>query len=103
MACHPALRDAADARRAFRVAAGFGAEGEAVLFGQAAGHGGADPGAARGGLVEKDVTLAFAQAVAARQIGEPSFPADVWPRDRARWSASIKESLTRPATVANPA
>ena len=41
-----------------------------------------------------------AARLAARQIGEPSFPADVWPRDRARWSASIKESLTRPATVA---
>ena len=44
-----------------------------------------------------------AARLAARQIGEPSFPADVWPRDRARWSASIKESLTRPATVANHA
>jgi len=41
-----------------------------------------------------------AARLAARQIGEPSFPADVWPRDRARWGASIKESLTRPSTVA---
>ncbi|MFN4117348.1 M16 family metallopeptidase [Acidovorax sp.] len=41
-----------------------------------------------------------AARLAARQIGEPSFPADVWQRDRARWSASIKESLTRPSTVA---
>ncbi|GDY37462.1 pitrilysin family protein [Acidovorax sp. NB1] len=41
-----------------------------------------------------------AARLAARQIGEPSWPADVWPRDRARWSASIKESLTRPSTVA---
>lgn len=41
-----------------------------------------------------------AARLAARQIGEPSFPADVWPRDRARWSASLKESLTRPSTVA---
>lgn len=41
-----------------------------------------------------------AARLAARQIGEPSWPADLWPRDRARWSASIKESLTRPATVA---
>lgn len=47
--------------------------------------------------------LEKAARLAARQIGEPSFPADVWPRDRARWSASIKESLTRPATVANHA
>ncbi|MBU0747049.1 MAG: insulinase family protein [Gammaproteobacteria bacterium] len=44
-----------------------------------------------------------AARLAARQIGEPSFPADVWPRDRARWSASIKESLTRPSTLANHA
>jgi len=41
-----------------------------------------------------------AARLAARQIGEPSWPADLWPRDRARWSASIKESLTRPSTVA---
>ena len=41
-----------------------------------------------------------AARLAARQMGEPSFPADVWPRDRARWSASLKESLTRPSTVA---
>ncbi|MDP3229077.1 MAG: pitrilysin family protein [Acidovorax sp.] len=44
-----------------------------------------------------------AARLAARQIGEPSFPADVWPRHRARWSASIKESLTRPSTLANHA
>ncbi|EHL24270.1 peptidase M16 domain-containing protein [Acidovorax sp. NO-1] len=41
-----------------------------------------------------------AARLAARQIGEPGWPADVWERDRARWGASIKESLTRPATVA---
>jgi zinc protease len=41
-----------------------------------------------------------AARLAARQIGEPSFPADVWPRDRGRWSASLKEANTRPATVA---
>ena len=41
-----------------------------------------------------------AARLAARQIGEPSWPADVWARDRARWSASIKEANTRPATVA---
>lgn len=44
-----------------------------------------------------------AARLAARQIGEPSFPADVWPRDRARWSASLKEALTRPSTVAGQA
>ncbi|MBV7543807.1 pitrilysin family protein [Acidovorax sp. sic0104] len=41
-----------------------------------------------------------AARLAARQIGEPSWPADVWPRDRARWSASLKEANTKPATVA---
>ena len=41
-----------------------------------------------------------AARLAARQIAEPSWPADIWARDRARWSASIKESDTRPATVA---
>ncbi|AOG22526.1 M16 family metallopeptidase [Acidovorax sp. RAC01] len=41
-----------------------------------------------------------ASRLAARQIGEPSWPADVWPRDRARWIASLKEANTRPATVA---
>lgn len=44
-----------------------------------------------------------AARLAARQIGEPSFPADVWPRDRARWIASLKEANTRPATVATQA
>ena len=40
-----------------------------------------------------------AARLAARQIGDASWPADVWQRDRARWSASIKEANTRPATV----
>jgi len=44
-----------------------------------------------------------AARLAARQIAEPSWPADIWARDRARWSASIKESNTRPATVAEKA
>ena len=44
--------------------------------------------------------LEKAARLAARQIGEPSWPADVWPRDRARWVASLKEANTRPATVA---
>ena len=44
-----------------------------------------------------------AARLAARQIAEPSWPEAVWQRDRARWSASIKEANTRPATVANHA
>ena len=44
--------------------------------------------------------LERAARLAARQIAQPSFSDTVWQRDRARWSASIKESNTRPATVA---
>ena len=42
-------------------------------------------------------------ALAARQLGEPSFPQHVWLRDRQRMTASIKEANTRPATVAGRA
>ncbi|WP_312569188.1 pitrilysin family protein [Comamonas sp.] len=48
-------------------------------------------------LLQRSVQLA------ARQIAHPSLPADVWLRDRARWSASIAESNTRPGTVAGRA
>ena len=48
-------------------------------------------------LLQRSVQLA------ARQIAHPSLPADVWQRDRARWSASIAESNTRPGTVAGRA
>jgi zinc protease len=44
-----------------------------------------------------------AARLAARQIAEPSWSNDIWQRDRARWVASIKESNTRPATVAGHA
>jgi len=50
-------------------------------------------------LTEPDL-LARAVALAARQLGEPSFPAAIWERDRARTVAALRESLTRPATVA---
>ena len=45
-------------------------------------------------LLDKAVQLA------ARQFGHPSFPETVWNRERQRWSASIRESLTRPGAVA---
>lgn len=48
-------------------------------------------------LLQRSVQLA------ARQIAHPSLPANVWQRDRARWSASIAESNTRPGTVAGRA
>jgi zinc protease len=41
-----------------------------------------------------------AVALAAREIGEPSFPADIWQREREQIGAAIKEANTRPATVA---
>ena len=39
-------------------------------------------------------------ALAARQLGAPAFPAAVWQREREQMIASIKESDTRPATIA---
>ena len=38
--------------------------------------------------------------LAARQLGEPSFPDNVWQRERQRWVAAIREANTRPGTVA---
>lgn len=47
--------------------------------------------------------LAKSIALAARQIGEPSFPEAVWLRERQRMNAALKEADTRPATVASRA
>jgi len=44
-------------------------------------------------LLDKAVRLA------ARQIGEPAFPEDVWNRERERLNAAIREANTKPATV----
>jgi len=41
--------------------------------------------------------------LASRQMAQPSWPAQVWLRERARWSAAIAESNTRPGTVARRA
>ena len=41
-----------------------------------------------------------AVALAARQMAHPAFPEAMWLRDRERISASIRESLTKPGTVA---
>ncbi|GER08936.1 M16 family metallopeptidase [Variovorax boronicumulans] len=43
--------------------------------------------------------LTKAVALAAREIGEPSFPDDIWSRERERINAAIKEANTKPATV----
>jgi zinc protease len=47
--------------------------------------------------------LPKAVALAARQIGEPTFPEDVWQRERQRLQAAVREANTRPGTVAGKA
>ena len=47
--------------------------------------------------------LPKAVQLAARQLGEPSFPDAVWQRDRQRIAASIREANTRPGTIAGKA
>ena len=47
--------------------------------------------------------LARAAQLASRQMGQPAWPEDIWQRERARWSAAIRESDTRPGTVASKA
>jgi zinc protease len=44
--------------------------------------------------------LPNAVALAARQLGEPSFPQAMWLRERERIGAAIREANTRPATLA---
>jgi zinc protease len=48
-------------------------------------------------ILPKAITLA------ARQIGEPSFPEDVWQRERQRLQAAVREANTKPGTVAGKA
>jgi len=47
--------------------------------------------------------LARAVQLAARQLGEPAFPDEVWQRERQRIAASIREANTRPGTVVGKA
>jgi len=53
-------------------------------------------------LTEPDL-LDKAVALAARQIGEPSFSDSIWQRDRQKAAARLKESYTRPSSVAGRA
>ena len=53
-------------------------------------------------LTEPDL-LDKAVALAARQIAEPAFPELIWKRERERLNAAIRESNTRPATLAGRA
>ena len=50
-------------------------------------------------LTEPDL-LRKAVQLAARQLGQPAWPDDVWQRERQRLSAALKEARTRPGTVA---
>ena len=43
--------------------------------------------------------LSKAVQLAARQLGEPAFPADIWQRERETLNAALKEANTRPATL----
>ena len=47
--------------------------------------------------------LPKAIALASRQLGEPSFPEDIWNRERQRLQAGIREANTRPGTIAGKA
>ncbi|MBC7445126.1 MAG: insulinase family protein [Polaromonas sp.] len=47
--------------------------------------------------------LEQAVALAARQIAEPAYPEAVWQRERQRLQAALKESYTRPGSVAGRA
>ncbi len=47
--------------------------------------------------------LPKATQLAARQLGDPTFPPAIWLRDRERFAASIREANTRPGTVAGRA
>lgn len=47
--------------------------------------------------------LGKAVRLAAREIGEPAFPEDVWKRERERLNAAIREANTKPATIAGRA
>ena len=88
-----------------------GRNGEPALDQNALGEAWADLGASFGVGAGTDRTsytlrtlsdpalLSKAVALAAREIGEPSFPDDIWPRERERINAAIKEANTKPATV----
>ena len=88
---------------------------EAALDENALGEAWADLGASFDASAERDgfvysmrsltdpELLAKATSLAARQIGEPSFPQNVWQRERSRWEAGLKEANTKPGTVASKA
>ncbi|WP_280813707.1 pitrilysin family protein [Variovorax sp. TBS-050B] len=92
-----------------------GRDGEPALDENALGEAWADLGAQFGTSVGNDRasyslrTLsepslrARAVALAAREIGEPAFPDDVWQRERERIGAALREANTKPGTIAGRA
>ena len=89
--------------------------GEPALDENALGEAWADLGANFGGHASGDRMsfalrsltypdlLGKAVHLAARQLAEPAFPADIWQRERATMVAALKEANTRPATQAQRA
>ena len=111
-------RDPADKAGLASVTALIAGKGVAARDGQPAldenqlGEAWADLGASFGGsagddrmsfqlrtLTEPDLLQKSVQ-LAARELGDPAWPDDVWHRERQRISASIKEARTRPGTIA---
>jgi len=84
---------------------------QAALDENALGEAWADLGASFGGSAGNDRMsyylrsltypdlLAKATQLAARQLGEPDFPAAIWARERETLNAALKEANTRPATL----
>ena len=66
---------------------------------------GASAGADRMSFTFRSLTypdlLPKAAALGARQMGEPSFPDNIWQRERQRMAASLREANTRPGTIAS--
>lgn len=91
------------------------ARGEVALDENALGEAWADLGANFGGHASSDRMsfalrsltypdlLTKAVQLAARQLAEPAFPADIWQRERETMIAAIKEANTRPDTLAQRA
>lgn len=91
------------------------ARGDLALDENALGEAWADLGASFGGHASSDRMsfalrsltypdlLGKAVQLAARQLAEPAFPADIWQRERETMIAAIKESNTRPDTLAQRA
>lgn len=92
-----------------------GSPAEPAMDENALGEAWADLGASFGGHATSDRMsfalrsltypdlLAQAAQLAARQLAQPSFPVDVWQREREAMQASIREANTRPATLADRA